>query len=105
MGVVRDTCSIVRLVPDYQATVLSLQLMLKLAEILEAKQRKEVQSSPLCDLAALSLPLTYLDCFPPVAPSYQKTSLRPLSRISQRIFMLCSSKSVNGETNCCKTPW
>lgn len=42
ISVVKSTCGIVRLVPDYQAAVLSCQLVLKLAEILDAKLRKEV---------------------------------------------------------------
>ncbi|XP_070707447.1 E3 ubiquitin-protein ligase rnf213-beta [Pempheris klunzingeri] len=39
--VVKSTCGLVRLVPGYRAAVLSYQLVLKLAEILDAKLRKE----------------------------------------------------------------
>uniref|UniRef100_UPI0037E7EAB2 E3 ubiquitin-protein ligase rnf213-beta n=1 Tax=Semicossyphus pulcher TaxID=241346 RepID=UPI0037E7EAB2 len=39
--VVKNTCRIVRLVPGYQTAVLSYQLLLRLAEILEAKLKKE----------------------------------------------------------------
>ena len=42
ISVARSTRGIVRLVPDYQAVVLSYQLVLKLAEILDVKQQKEV---------------------------------------------------------------
>lgn len=42
ISVVKHTCSIVRLVPEYQTAVLSYQLVLKLAEILDAELRKEV---------------------------------------------------------------
>ncbi|XP_028287710.1 E3 ubiquitin-protein ligase rnf213-beta isoform X2 [Parambassis ranga] len=41
ISVVKWTCSIVRLVPWYPAAVLSYQLVLKLAEILEAKLKKK----------------------------------------------------------------
>lgn len=41
ISVVKQTCSLVRLVPDYQAAVLSYQLLLKMAEILDAKLSKE----------------------------------------------------------------
>ncbi|XP_036938207.1 E3 ubiquitin-protein ligase rnf213-beta [Acanthopagrus latus] len=41
ISVMNSTCGIVRLVPGYQAAVLSYQLVLKLAEILDAKLRKE----------------------------------------------------------------
>ncbi|XP_073346346.1 E3 ubiquitin-protein ligase rnf213-beta [Pagrus major] len=41
ISVMKSTCGIVRLVPGYQAAVLSYQLVLKLAEILDAKLRKE----------------------------------------------------------------
>lgn len=36
ISVMRSTCGLVRLVPDYQPAVLSFQLVLKLAEILDA---------------------------------------------------------------------
>ncbi|XP_034563927.1 E3 ubiquitin-protein ligase rnf213-beta [Notolabrus celidotus] len=39
--VVKHTCRIVRLVPGYQTVILSYQLLLKLAEILEAKLKEE----------------------------------------------------------------
>ncbi|XP_028423038.1 E3 ubiquitin-protein ligase rnf213-beta isoform X2 [Perca flavescens] len=39
--VMKSTCAIVRLVQSYHAAILSYQLVLKLAEILDAKQRKE----------------------------------------------------------------
>ncbi|KAM4524138.1 E3 ubiquitin-protein ligase rnf213-beta isoform 2-T2 [Odontesthes bonariensis] len=41
INVVRSTCGIARLVPWYPTAVLSFQLMLKLAEILEVKLRRE----------------------------------------------------------------
>ncbi|XP_045924674.1 E3 ubiquitin-protein ligase rnf213-beta [Micropterus dolomieu] len=41
ISVLKRTCGIARLVPWYQAVVLSYQLALKLAEILDAKLRKE----------------------------------------------------------------
>lgn len=48
VSVVKSTCRIVRLVPDYQAAALSCQLTLKLAEILDAKLSKEVMISSSC---------------------------------------------------------
>lgn len=53
ISVVRSIRRIVRLVPDYQAAVLSYQLVLKLAEILDAKLRKEVLTSLFCAPASL----------------------------------------------------
>lgn len=53
ISVMNSTCGIVRLVPGYQAVVLSYQLVLKLAEILDAKLRKEVMISSLCAATAL----------------------------------------------------
>lgn len=53
ISVMKRTCGIVRLVPGYQAAVLSYQLVLKLAEILDAKLRKEVMISSLCAATAL----------------------------------------------------
>ncbi|XP_051273053.1 E3 ubiquitin-protein ligase rnf213-beta isoform X1 [Dicentrarchus labrax] len=41
LSVLKSTCGIVQLVPWYQAAVLSYQLVVKLAEILDAKLRKE----------------------------------------------------------------
>lgn len=43
IDVAKNTCRLVRIVPWYQAIVLSYQLVLKVAEILEAKLRKEVK--------------------------------------------------------------
>lgn len=48
VSVVKSTCRIVRLVPVYQAAVLSCRLALKLAEILDAKLSKEVMMSAMC---------------------------------------------------------
>lgn len=42
LSVLKSTCRMVRLVPWYQTVLLSYQLVLKLAEILDAAQRKEV---------------------------------------------------------------
>ncbi len=42
ISVMKSTCRIVQLVPWYQTAVLSYQLVLKLAEILDANLRKEV---------------------------------------------------------------
>lgn len=53
ISVMKRTCGIVRLVPWYQAAVLSYQLVLKLAEILDAKLMKEVMISSLCAATAL----------------------------------------------------
>lgn len=53
ISVMKRTCGIVRLVPGYQAAVLSYQLVLKLAEILDAKLWKEVMISSLCAATAL----------------------------------------------------
>lgn len=50
ISVLKSTCGLVRLVPGYQAAVLSYQLVLKLAELLDAKLRKEVIKSPYNDL-------------------------------------------------------
>lgn len=55
ISVLKRTCEIARLVPWYQAVVLSYQLALKLAEILDAKLRKEVIISLLCALIVLLL--------------------------------------------------
>lgn len=41
---VQNTCRLVRLVPDYEAAVLSYQLLMNLAEILDAKLSKEVKN-------------------------------------------------------------
>ncbi|XP_020567705.1 E3 ubiquitin-protein ligase rnf213-beta isoform X2 [Oryzias latipes] len=43
IGVLRNVCAIVRLVPQYRAVVQSYTLVVKLAEILEAKLRKELK--------------------------------------------------------------
>lgn len=45
IGVLRNVCAIVRLVPQYRAVVQSYTLVVKLAEILEAKLRKEVKEN------------------------------------------------------------
>lgn len=60
ISVARSTCGIVRLVPDYQAVVLSYQLVLKLAEIQDVKLKKEVIISLLCPPAASSWNSNYL---------------------------------------------
>ncbi|XP_060883843.1 E3 ubiquitin-protein ligase rnf213-beta [Labrus mixtus] len=41
VSLVKNTCGVVRLVPGYQTVVLSYQLLLKLADIFEAKLREE----------------------------------------------------------------
>lgn len=52
ISVVKSTCRIIQLVQWYQVAVLSFQLLLKLAEIVEAALRKQVIISSLSIFAA-----------------------------------------------------
>lgn len=66
VSVANRTCRIVQLVPWFEAAVLSFQLLLKLAEIVDAALKEQVISSPLSVFAA-SLKIIYsnlLSLFP-----------------------------------------
>lgn len=97
IGVLKCTCDITRIVPWYQTVVQSLQLVLKLAEILEMKLRREVSIFYLYFLLSANI-LTVINS---LWFSLKKVKRR-LTRELWRSCLLCSSGSVSGEMNCCR---